>query len=77
VEIRLKPEHFPADFFDLKKMQSTRKLTSEEWEKLHDYMKSIILTFPDKSIEDLFGKPKPYKTITWGTLMPAHDGPKK
>ncbi|MBN1568977.1 MAG: hypothetical protein JXA73_14095 [Acidobacteria bacterium] len=72
VDIRLKPEHFPKDFFDYKKKQSEKKLSSEEWQVLHDYMKEIILKFPTMSFEDLFGKPKPYKTIMWGTLMPAH-----
>jgi hypothetical protein len=75
VEIQLIPAQFPKDFFELKKKQSAQKLTSEEWDTLHDYMKTIILTFPQKSFEDLFGNPKPYKTITWGSLLPAHDDP--
>jgi hypothetical protein len=72
VDICLKPEFYPEDFFDLKKKQSAQKLSSEEWDTLHNYMKTIILTFPNKSFEELFGKPKPYKIIIWGTLMPAH-----
>lgn len=72
VDIQLKPEHYPKDFFDLKKKQSAKKLTSEEWDTLHGYMKNIILTFPGKSFEDLFGRPQPYKTIVWGQLLPAH-----
>lgn len=73
VDIQLKPEHYPKDFFDYKKKQSERKLSPEEWQVLHDYMKNIILKFPTMPFEELFGKPKPYKTITWGTLMPAHN----
>jgi hypothetical protein len=72
VDIHLKPEHFPEDFFDLKKGQSSKKLNSEEWDKLHSYIKNIILTFPQKSFEDLFGDPQPYKMIFWGKLLPAH-----
>jgi hypothetical protein len=73
VDIQLIPAQFPKDFFELKKKQSTQKLTSEEWDTLHDYMKTIILTFPQQSFENLFGNPKPYKTITWGSLLPAYD----
>lgn len=72
VDIQLKPSHYPEDFFDYKKKQSEKKLSSEEWQVLHDYMKEIILKFPKMSFEDLFGKPKPYKTILWGSLAPAH-----
>jgi hypothetical protein len=77
VDIRMKPEHYPEDFFDLKKKQSARRLSSEEWDTLHNYMKNIILTFPNKPFEELFGKPKPYKTIVWGNLLPAHEDSKK
>jgi hypothetical protein len=38
-------------------------------------MQTIILTFPQKSFETLFGNPKPYETIMWGGLLPAHDNP--
>ena len=72
VDIHLKPEHYPKDFFALKKKQSANTLTSEEWDTLHNYMKTIILTFPSKSFEDLFDSPQPYKAIIWGNLMPAH-----
>jgi formylmethanofuran dehydrogenase subunit E len=72
VDIRMKPEHYPEDFFALKKKQSARELSEDEWDTLHGYMKNIILTFPKKSPEELFGKPEPYKTIVWGSLMPAH-----
>lgn len=38
VDIQLKPEHFPKDFFDYKKKQSEKKLSPEEWQVLHNYM---------------------------------------
>lgn len=68
VDIQLKPENFPKDFFKLKKKQSAQKLSSEEWDILHDYMKNIILTFQTMPFEKLFGKPEPYKIITWGEI---------
>ncbi len=77
VDIQLIPAQFPKDFFELKKKQSAQKLTPEEWDRLHDYMKTIILTFRQKSFGTLFGNPKPYKTITWGSLLSAHDNPSK
>jgi hypothetical protein len=71
VNVELKPELWPADFFKLKRKQKKKELTKKEWEKLHEYMKNIILTFPVKSPEELFGKPTPYKTLIWGTLKPS------
>ena len=68
VDIQLKPENFPEDFFKLKKKQAAQKLSSEEWDMLHDYMKNIILTFQTMPFEELFGKPEPYKIITWGEM---------
>ncbi|MBN1833058.1 MAG: hypothetical protein JW896_13205 [Deltaproteobacteria bacterium] len=77
VDIQLIPSHYPKDFFELKKKQSAQKLTSEEWDMLHDDMKTIIRTFPQKTFETLFGNPKPYKTITWGSLLPEPDNTSK
>lgn len=73
VDIQLKPEHYPADFFDYKKKQSEKKLTEAEWQVFHGYMRDMILKFPTMPPESLFGRPRPYKTIMWGTLMPAHN----
>jgi len=75
VDIQLKPEHYPKDFFEYKKKQAAKKLTPEEWQVLHGYMKGMILKFPTLSFEDLFDKPQPYKTIMWGSLAPAHNKP--
>jgi len=73
-DIQLKPEHFPKDFFAYKKKQSEKKLSSEEWQVLHDYMKDMILRFPTMSFESLFGKTQPYKIVAWGIPLPAHAG---
>lgn len=74
VDIQLKPENFPKDFFEYKKKQSNGALPTEEWNTLHDYMKNIILNFPKRSLESLFGKPKPYQAVLWGdpAPIPAH-----
>ncbi len=71
VDVKLKPDMWPADFFKLKGKQKRKTLTEKEWDTLHEYMKNIILTFPEKTPEDLFGKPTPYKTLVWGTLKPS------
>ena len=68
VDILLKPEYYPEDFFKLKKKQAGKTLTEDEWQIIHDYMKDIILSFPTMSFTDLFGKPEPYKVISWGNF---------
>jgi hypothetical protein len=68
VDIQLRPENYPEDFFRLKKKQAAQELSPEEWDTLHDYMKNIILTFQTMPFENLFGKPEPYKIITWGEI---------
>lgn len=68
VDIQLKPENYPEDFFKLKKKQADQELSSEEWDKLHDYMKNIILTFQTMPFEKLFRKSEPYKVIIWGEI---------
>ncbi|HDI78675.1 MAG TPA: hypothetical protein ENF54_03445 [Desulfobacteraceae bacterium] len=71
VTIRLKPERFPKDFFKLKKRQKEKTITPKEWEKLHTYMKDIILTYPTMPAEELFGKPRKYRFLCWGTILPG------
>lgn len=71
VEVRLNEAFFPADFFLLKQKEKEGSITGEEWKRLHTYMKDIILKYPVKPIEELFGRPKPYKVIVWGTLGPG------
>jgi hypothetical protein len=68
VDIQLKPENYPEDFFKLKKKQAAQELSPEEWDRLHEYMKNIILTFQTMPFEKLFGKPEPYKVIAWGEI---------
>lgn len=75
VDIRVKPEHYPKNFFEYKKKQAVKKLTPEEWQLLRSQIREMVLKFPAMSFEDLFGKPQPYTTITWGTLMPADTAP--
>lgn len=70
VDIRLEPELMPADFFKLQKKKG-KNITQEEWWKLHEIKKDIILGFPLKSDEELFGKPEPYKVLLWGSVLPG------
>lgn len=68
VDVRLKPEWFPEEFFKLKKKQKAKTITPEEWERLHGYMADIITGFPEKSKTELFGDPRPHKIVWWGSL---------
>jgi hypothetical protein len=65
VDVQLTPQNWPNDFFKLKKKQKSKILSPEEWDILHGYMKNIILTFQTMPLEELFGKPVPYKVIMW------------
>ncbi len=69
VEVRLKPALFPDDFYLLKQKQKEKTTTPEENERVHNTMKNIILGFPSKPAEELFGTAKPRKVILWGTLQ--------
>lgn len=71
VDIQLNPARWPADFFKLKRKQKKKTLTKDEWETVHEYMKNIIMKFPITPAEELFGKPVPYKVLTWGTIEPS------
>ena len=71
VEIRLKEEFFPADFYPLKKKEQEKTITKDEWERLHTYMKDMLLRYPTRPAEELFSRQGPYKIITWGTLQPG------
>ena len=73
VDVRMKPEHYPEDFFAYKKKQSDGTLTPADWEVLHGYIKGMILAFPTLSLEHLFGEPRPYSLLTWGQALPAHE----
>ncbi len=68
VDVQLKPEHYPENFYPYKKKQAEGALSPEEWEVLHGYMKDIILKFPAMPFEELFGRPEPYRFLFWGDL---------
>ncbi len=69
VEIKLKPSLFPDDFYLLKQKQKDKKATPEEIHRIHSTMKNIILGFPVRPEEELFGSPKPRKILLWGTVQ--------
>jgi hypothetical protein len=68
VDVRLMPGLFPNDFMKLKQKEKNKTITPDEWDLLHGYMKKIITTYPVMTKIDLFGEPKPYKSLWWGHL---------
>jgi hypothetical protein len=71
VDVKLKPERFPKDFFQLKKKEKGKTLTPKEWDTLHSYMKNIIMTFPTMPAKELFDNTLPCKVVMWGNLLPG------
>lgn len=71
VDVRLKEGVWPADYFLLKKKEKAGTMNDGEWNRLHGYMKEIIVGFPVRPPEELFGRPTPYKLIIWGALQPG------
>lgn len=71
VDIRLQDGIWPADYFQLKKREKDGTLTAGQWDILHGYIKEIVLGFPIRPAEELFGKPGVYKLIIWGALLPG------
>lgn len=71
VDVRLKEGVWPTDFFLLKKKEEAGTISNDERDRLHGYTKEIIMGFPVRPPEELFGKPEPYKLILWGTLQPG------
>jgi hypothetical protein len=68
VDIQVKPGVFPAEFFVLKQKQKNKTITMAEWDRLHQYLIELITVNPTNHKAALFGEPKPYKTLWWGTL---------
>lgn len=68
VTLRLNTDLFPADFYPLKKKEKDKTITKAESNKLHGYVKNILMEVPVKPARELFGAPKPSKVIVWGTL---------
>lgn len=69
VDVRLNPALLPDSFSKLQQKQKNKKTTPQEDEQLHSYIKNIITGFPLKPAEELFGTPKPYKLLLWGTVQ--------
>jgi hypothetical protein len=71
VDIQLKPDQLPEDFFVLAQKHKAGTATPEEWEKLHGYIGKSIMTFPAMAPEALFVQAQPYHLMAWGCLMPC------
>ncbi len=68
LEISLKPGLLPADFSRLKRKQKKNLSSPEEDERLHNYVKDMILGFPGKDGAELFGAPQLRKVLIWGAV---------
>ncbi len=68
VDVHLKPELYPSDFFQIKKKMAAKTASEDDWQTIHGYMRNLILTLPAMSFEELFGKPEPYRAVAWGVL---------
>lgn len=71
LEIALRPEALPQGFMALKQQQKQGGLTPEGEQRLHDATKQMILEFPTRSAQELFGTPRPRKIMLWGTVAAA------
>ncbi|NLT21549.1 MAG: hypothetical protein GXX82_00720 [Syntrophorhabdus sp.] len=71
VEVQLNQALFPEDFFSLKKKVQEKTITPDQWKRFHGHMKNMVLGFSGKPATEMFGKPRPYKIMTWGTIGPG------
>ncbi len=71
VDLQLDQTLFPADFFSLKKQVQEKTITRDQWKRFHGHIKNMVLGFSARPAEEMFGRPRPYKTMTWGTINPG------
>jgi hypothetical protein len=68
VELPLNHAFFPPEFFSLRKKNQENTITEDERGRFHACMKNIVRASFLTPAEEMFGKPKPYKIIVWGTV---------
>ncbi len=66
VDIELKKDLFPKDFFSLKKKIKSEKASDAEKEQMDAYKREMVRTFPAMPVTELFEKPVRYQVIMWG-----------
>jgi hypothetical protein len=71
VEVQLDQALFPEDFFSLKKKVQEKSITEDQWKRFHAHMKNMVVGFSARPAEEMFGKPRPYKMMLWGTIGPG------
>ncbi|MCF4151304.1 hypothetical protein L2W58_05765 [Dethiosulfovibrio sp. F2B] len=68
VHVELQDGLWPSDWFELKKKKKTGTITKQEEQKQNDNRAYVLNQFPLKSFQELFGTPRPYTFVGWGTL---------
>lgn len=71
VTVKLLDGLWPEDWFDLRDKNKDGTITEAEKEKRQKDRQYVIREFPQKSYEELFGKPPVQKFIAWGHIEPG------
>jgi formylmethanofuran dehydrogenase subunit E len=66
VDIKLKGDSFPKDFFSLRKKIKNEKASDEEKKQMDAYKREMVKSFPTLPVAKLFEKPVRYQVIMWG-----------
>ena len=66
VDIKLKGDLFPKDFFSLRKKIKNEKASDAEKRQMDAYKRKMVRTFPTMPVAKLFEKPVRYQVIMWG-----------
>ena len=66
VDIKLKRDLFPKDFFSLRKKIKSEKASDAEKKEMDTYKRKMVRTFPTLPVAKLFEKPVRYQVIMWG-----------
>jgi hypothetical protein len=66
VDIKLKGDLFPKDFFSLRKKIKSEKASDAEKKQMNAYKRKMVRTFPTMPAAKLFEKPVRYQVIMWG-----------
>lgn len=68
VTVRLRDGLWPDDWFELRDKHRQGVITEAEKEKRHRDREYVILNYPQKSFQELFGTPEVHKFVAWGHI---------
>lgn len=68
VEVRLQPGLWPADWFALREKNKAGTLTDGERQRFAAHRKLLTEDYPQRSFEELFGRPEVLTFAAWGQL---------